>query len=264
MNLSVALCTYNGATFLSAQLDSLVAQSRRPDELIVCDDRSTDDTVSILKRFAAGAPFPVRIHVNNETLRSTKNFEQAIGRCNGDVIFMCDQDDVWESDKLASFEAVFVDQPSVGLVASDLQLIDPAGNDLKRRVWANISFTSSMQDAVEVGHGPSLWVRYNTVTGAAAAFRSMLRDLLLPIPADWVHDGWIALLASAVTDIRLIRAPLTRYRIHTGQQIGPASQSIARQVRNAKKGRCLFRQDRRLFRGRGRPTRTSSGPFAER
>src|SRR5262249_18454629 len=99
--LSVALCTYHGASYVDAQVASLTRQTRLPDELIVCDDLSTDDTVSILERFARAAPFPVRIHVNEQTLRSTKNFEQAISLCSGDVIFLCDQDDVWEPEKLA-------------------------------------------------------------------------------------------------------------------------------------------------------------------
>jgi hypothetical protein len=235
VKLSVALCTYNGAAFLPAQLDSLVGQTRRPDELVVCDDRSQDETVPVLERFAAGAPFLVRLHVNNETLRSTKNFEQAIGRCTGDVIFLCDQDDVWQPDKLARFEAVFAAGPGVGLVASDLAVLDSSGRDLGRRVWDDIPFPPPLRAAVEAGAGPRLWVRFNTITGAAAAFRAGLRDLLLPIPSTWVHDGWVALLAAAVGDVRLIPEPLTRYRTHAGQQIGSSRLSLARQFRTARK-----------------------------
>jgi glycosyltransferase involved in cell wall biosynthesis len=235
VKLSVALCTYNGAAFLPVQLDSLVGQCRRPDELVVCDDRSRDETVPLLERFAAAAPFPVRLHQNTETLRSTRNFDQAIGRCSGDVIFLCDQDDVWEPDKLARFEAAFAEGPDVGLVASDLAVMDPAGKDLGRRVWDDIPFTPVMQAAVEAGAGPRLWVRFNTITGAAAAFRSDLRPLLLPIPGAWVHDGWVALLAAAVSAVRLLRDPLTRYRTHPGQQIGSSRLSLARQFRTARR-----------------------------
>src|SRR4051794_15860948 len=92
---SVAMCTYNGARFIGAQLASVAAQTRTPDELIVCDDRSTDETVAIVQKFADSAPFRVRLHVNEENLGSTKNFERAVSLCEGDLIALCDQDDVW-------------------------------------------------------------------------------------------------------------------------------------------------------------------------
>ena len=97
---SVALCTYNGAQYLPDQLESIVAQTRLPDELVVGDDHSTDDTVNILEDFAAGAPFPVRLHVNETNLGVVKNFEATILRCQGNLTALCDQDDVWLRNKV--------------------------------------------------------------------------------------------------------------------------------------------------------------------
>jgi glycosyltransferase involved in cell wall biosynthesis len=227
MNLSVALCTFNGERFLTAQLESLLVQTRRPDELIVCDDASTDATLSLLDRFAASAPFPVRIHRNPATLGSTRNFDQAIGLCTGDIIFLCDQDDVWSGEKLARFTADFAD-PAVGLAASDLELVDACGRSLGRRLWAELPFTPAMRSSVEAGDAHRVWVRYNTITGAAAAFRASLRDVIRPIPSIWNHDAWIALIAAAVSTVRLIRDPLTRYRMHPAQQIGSAPRTLRR------------------------------------
>ncbi len=90
---------------LEPQLASLLAQTRLPDELVACDDGSTDGTVSILEAFARRAPFPVRIERNDVRLRSTRNFEKAIGLCTGDLIATSDQDDVWLPEKLALCEA---------------------------------------------------------------------------------------------------------------------------------------------------------------
>jgi glycosyltransferase involved in cell wall biosynthesis len=72
--LSVAMCTYNGAIFLPAQLESIARQERLPDELVIGDDCSTDDSVAVLEAFADRAPFPVRLHVNDHNVGSTKNF----------------------------------------------------------------------------------------------------------------------------------------------------------------------------------------------
>ena len=104
MKISIAMCTYNGAEFLSAQLQSILTQSRPPDEIIICDDRSTDDTQSLLRKFAAESAIPINVHINDQNLGSVKNFERAICLCTGDVIALSDQDDVWRNDKLQLFE----------------------------------------------------------------------------------------------------------------------------------------------------------------
>src|SRR3712207_5989304 len=100
MSLSVALCTYDGARYLPEQLESLARQRRLPDELVVCDDGSADDTVDVVRRFADRAPFAVRLSLNPQNLGFVKNFEQAIRLCRGDLIALADQDDVWHPQKL--------------------------------------------------------------------------------------------------------------------------------------------------------------------
>ena len=89
MNISIAMCTYNGSRFLGEQLKSLAEQTMLPSELIICDDASTDATSAIVKGFADEAPFPVRLIRNEVTLGSTKNFEKAICLCAGEAIALC-------------------------------------------------------------------------------------------------------------------------------------------------------------------------------
>ncbi|GAG35502.1 unnamed protein product, partial [marine sediment metagenome] len=119
MKLSVAMCTCNGAAFLPEQLASIAAQTRRPDELVVCDDHSTDKTVSIVESFAAKAGFDVRLVVNAQPLGATKNFEKAIGLCGGDIIALSDQDDVWLPGKLSRIEAALAGSPAAAMVFAD-------------------------------------------------------------------------------------------------------------------------------------------------
>ena len=107
MKISVAMCTFNGAEFLPAQLESIFAQTRRPDEIVICDDGSSDETQQLLTKFAAKSPVPIALKLNQQNLGSVKNFEQAIKLCNGDVIALGDQDDVWRHDKLESIEHAF-------------------------------------------------------------------------------------------------------------------------------------------------------------
>src|SRR5918996_5112957 len=105
---SVALCTYQGEKYLQEQLDSIAGQLRPPNEVVVCDDGSTDGTLGILDRFRSRAPFPVRVYVNEKQLGPTKNFERAIAHCEGALIFLSDQDDVWHPEKLSTLVPIFV------------------------------------------------------------------------------------------------------------------------------------------------------------
>jgi glycosyltransferase involved in cell wall biosynthesis len=219
-SVSVALCTYNGAQYLKEQLDSIASQTVPPIELVVCDDRSTDDTVEILKGFASRAPFPVRLFLNERNLGSTKNFERAIGLCEGDLIALSDQDDAWHPEKLERVGEVFAMSPGVGAVFTDAEMVDDSLRPLGHRLWDAAAFGWAQQRLVTRRRAVEVLLKYNVVTGATMAFRSRFRDVVLPIPSTWVHDAWIALLIAAVADLAIIRDPLIRYRQHAGQQIG--------------------------------------------
>ena len=222
MQISIAMGTYNGAVYLPEQLGSIAAQTRLPHELIVCDDCSNDSTPAIVEEFARRAPMPVRLQLNEQNLGSTRNFERAIASCTGDVIALCDQDDVWRSDKLQLIEDAFARAPYAGLVFSDAEIVDEHLNAVGRRMWADVGLTEVQRKLFEVGRSLDVLIPGWTVTGATMAFRSRYRDLILPIPDEipMIHDGWIALAIAAVADAALIAEPLVKYRQHGGQQVG--------------------------------------------
>jgi glycosyltransferase involved in cell wall biosynthesis len=218
--ISVALCTFNGARFLQPQLDSFPAQTRRPDELVVCDDGSTDDTLVILERFEKRAPFPVRIERNPTRLGSTKNFEKAIGQCTGDLIATCDQDDVWMPEKLALSEAAFEAEPARGLIFTDADVVDDELRSLGHKMWDAIHFGALARRRVRQGRWFEVLLRQWVVTGATMVFRSEYRPCILPIPESWVHDGWIAFIIGAIAPIGFVERSTIQYRQHAAQQIG--------------------------------------------
>lgn len=252
MKLSVAICTFNGGRYLREQLESIAAQTRGPDELIICDDRSTDDTVRIVESFAAGAPFPVRLSTNEQNLGSTKNFERAITLCEGDVIFLSDQDDVWHPRKVQRFEAEFVSRANVAMVFSDGEVVDENLRPLGHRVWALIRFGERERTRFARGDAFKVLLDHNVVTGAAMAFRSKFKNLILPIPGDLTHDGvavlhdwWAALMIAAVADAAFIDEPLFQYRQHGQQQMGVSSgfgaKADARQPGESSVSEALYR-----------------------
>jgi glycosyltransferase involved in cell wall biosynthesis len=225
---SVAMCTYKGARFVGAQLASISAQTRPPDELVVCDDRSPDETARIVEQFAASAPFPVRLHVNERNLGSTKNFERAISLCTGDLIALCDQDDVWLRGKLARLEEEFRSSPGAGLVFSDAEVADEDARPTGERLWESVGIDRAELGRLGARRGLGDLLRGATVTGATAAMRARLRPLVLPIPEDLhvIHDAWIALLVACVADVSPITEPLMLYRRHTAQQVGPLHRAV--------------------------------------
>ncbi len=218
-SISVAMCTYNGERFLSAQLESIASQNRPPDELVICDDGSSDGCAEIVRDFARRAAFPVRLVVNAENLGSTKNFEKAISLCQGTIVALADQDDIWYRNKLERVEKAFLSSTVVA-VFSDADLIDNDSRLWGLRLWKAFSFDAAEQRQFREGRGLKVLVKHPVVTGATMAFRRKLFDILTPIPSNDIHDRWMSFLLAARGQFELISDPLMQYRRHEKQQAG--------------------------------------------
>lgn len=201
LRLSIAMATYNGARFLQAQLDSFTAQTRRPDELVVCDDGSSDATMDILHAYAASAPFEVRVVRNEVNLGFVRNFEKALSLCTGDVIFLSDQDDVWFPEKLARVEAEFLANPKVMATINDMIITDGELRHNNVTQLGNIRAT---------GFGERRFI-----AGCCAAVRRSMLATLFPFPVDhFAHDSWIGDVCEALGVRVIISEPLQFYRRH--------------------------------------------------
>ena len=220
MTISVAMCTYNGGRFLEEQLTSIAVQTLLPSELVVCDDGSSDSTEEVVKAFADRVPFPVRFHRNTVNLGSTANFEQAIQLCHGDLIALCDQDDVWGANKLRQMAEVFNQQPDVAGVFTNAKLIDEHGQTLPGTLWKKNLFSAWKQRKFHGLYAPLRLVQWDTVTGATFMFRASYIPQFLPISREWVHDGWIALILASVAKLHALPECVMSYRIHASQQVG--------------------------------------------
>jgi glycosyltransferase involved in cell wall biosynthesis len=216
---SVAMCTYNGSRYLREQLLSISSQSCLPDELVICDDGSTDETLRLLTEFASKSSFPVRLFSNEQTLGPARNFEKAIGLCVGDIIVLSDQDDLWNPHKIVKLAEALEQNPDAVYTFSDAEMINQDGDVLRERLWEAIAF----RERLDQFSGPGqlrLLLRQNLVTGAALALRASFRDVVLPIPQGWMHDYWIALLGSALASGIPISDSLFQYRRHATQVCG--------------------------------------------
>ena len=216
---SVAMCTFNGAAFVEAQLESILAQSRSPDEIILCDDGSTDGTIDVAKKISSKYPDKIRIIRNERRLGCCRNFESAVSLVTGDIIFLSDQDDFWFPDKVASMLRVFAEDPDVVMAYSDAVLTDgdlrPTGTVFNRRKDTDLRKTPSLQQL-------SRGVAFN---GPMMAFHSRLKPFVIPfspLSLQWTHDHWIGFIAYAVGKIGVIERPLVYYRRHGKNEGGDA------------------------------------------
>lgn len=202
LRISIAMATCNGARFLPEQLQSFVAQERLPDELVVCDDGSSDHTMDILHAFAASAPFAVRVERNEVNLGYVRNFEKALSLCTGDIIFLSDQDDVWLPAKLGRVEAEFLADPMVMATINDMIITDAELRHSNVTQMGNIR-RAGLDDA-SFGWGCGLAVR-----------RSLL-GVLLPFPEtmSFAHDSWINEVSTTLGVKKVITDPLQFYRRH--------------------------------------------------
>ena len=213
------MCTYNGAAYIGAQLESVAAQTRTPDELVVCDDGSTDGTLDTVQAFASGAGFDVHVHRNRERLGIAGNFSHAMALAAHDVIVLADQDDIWRGDRLAVLEATLDDSSAVAAF-SDAEVIDAEGRPTGRRQWDVDRFTAPERRRFRAGDQLPVLLRHNVVCGATLAVRAEARATMLPVPDGARHDYWIALMAAAGDGLAMVDAPLVRYRVHGANQVG--------------------------------------------
>lgn len=230
LRLSVVLATYNGANYLPVQLDSLLRQTRLPDELLVSDDGSTDGTIALLEAFADAAPFPVHIHRQEKNLGAHQNFAMALTLADGDVLLCCDQDDRWHPDKLEQIERIFRTEPTTGLVLNDALLVDGSLASLGETLWERWRFDAERRRLVTTGQAFGVFAWSMPPYGCTMAIRADLREYFLPIPTNVTFDSWIGEIVSTVAPVRLLDEVLQVYRQHEQQVTGFVAGSRVRKV----------------------------------
>lgn len=199
---SVALCTYNGEIFLEEQLESLLLQTYTNLEIVVVDDCSGDKTMEILST-NHNRSNKLRIYQNQGNLGYTKNFEKAISLCQGEYIALCDQDDIWELDKIKLLVQNIKDNV---LIYHNSQFITQQGHIINRKMSDLVNFYT--------GDKPEAFIFFNCISSHAILFRKELIDYLFPFPEAGFHDAWIGYVACNLGPLSLFNECLVKYRQH--------------------------------------------------
>ena len=215
----ILLATYNGEKFLQEQLDSIVSQEYKLWELLIHDDGSVDNTISILNEYQRNYPKKVSILIDHKTFSSaSKNFFHLIKHRskNANLYCLCDQDDIWHKYKLKKIIEVYkskkVKQPT--LIYSDLSLINANGKLLEKSHDKLINYQKS-----SITKNSTLY--YNPVPGCTMSINSALADKISYRKDMVMHDWWI-LLSAMYKNAALIyiKSPLVKYRQHSNNVLG--------------------------------------------
>lgn len=229
---SVCMAAYNGARYIAAQVQSVLAQLAPEDELIVADDASQDDTVPILEGFRDPRVRILR-HLQNQGV--IKTFESALRQATGEIIFLCDQDDLWREAKVARVLAAFESSPGTTLVLTNAELMDGEGNSLGK----------TLHSGSRLPLGATANLIRNRYQGSTMAFRREILQAALPFPEDIpMHDSWIGIVNALVGRAVYLPQTLILYRRHgsnaTSLRHGPIRRMAAQRwvLLNALLARC--------------------------
>ena len=221
MKTSVALCTFNGEKFLQEQLSSILLQSVSVNEIVVCDDGSTDQTFEILKNYQGKFPKLFRIYRNEKNLGYVLNFEKAMSLCSGEIIFLCDQDDVWDKDKVERTVQFFSEHQEVDLVAHNLKLLDASETDTT--FWDLKNFASEKTNLSSEKLLEQILLNGNVFPGMSLAIRKSFLKNNLPlqkVDSIIIHDYELVIKALKANKFAILNNVLGFYRQHESQSIG--------------------------------------------
>ena len=217
--ISVAMATYNGERYIAEQLESICKQTKKVDEVVIVDDCSTDGTTEIVRKYRQQYPqCNIRVFENEANLGYKKNFYRAMSLCEGDIIFLCDQDDIWKADKVETLVKILENYENAWLVSSSFIQIDGDGKVVSDNKSA---YQRKLRHEEIVSVPLEDLIFHNISQGCAMAFRKEVRNLYLENFAEELpHDWMINVIAAMRKKCYYLNRPMFYYRIHDENTIG--------------------------------------------
>lgn len=221
MTVSVAMCTYNGARYIQEQLSSILSQTRKVDEVVICDDGSTDGTLDVLQRYSDEYSC-IRYCVNEKNKGFKQNFFDAMRLCTGDIVFFSDQDDIWHPDKVEKVLRWFDKHPKKHLLFTNAMIIDENSYQTGETIFERIGFDKEKQKAALHGFMMDILYVCNRATGATMAIK---KDFINNFKEDWYatekfHDCALVMEAMGEEVGGFIAESLMDYRLHASNNAG--------------------------------------------
>ncbi len=212
--ISVAIATYNGEKYIEKQLASILNQTVKVDEVVICDDRSTDNTVSICKKFIEQNGLSGwSVSVNEKNVGFCLNFYGAIKKCHGDIIFLADQDDEWLKDKVAVMCGAFEKNSEISVLSARYDVIDENSDLIEN---SGVTYLGDCFDGSIEYVTPESLIGCSYIRGFSVALKREILPLIKPIDLKslMAHDWLIAMLGCVTAKTAILNTLLTHYRYH--------------------------------------------------
>ncbi len=243
MKISLAMATYNGEKYVKTQLDSILNQTRRPDEVVIIDDCSKDNTAKIITKYIEENQLNWSFSVAEKNSGYIGNFANALSSTTGDIVFLCDQDDEWFKDKIEKTLEVFENNPKAMGVATSYILTDADGKPFPKQ--PNIPNTANNGYLpFEVEKNSTVKIDLKTIVvncispGCTTAFKRETVDKYVKETNRTIaHDWELQLLTAEMGEMYYLDIPLMGYRQHGNNTIGVAENDGELKMHSDKKGR---------------------------
>lgn len=222
--ISVAMATYNGEKYIKEQIDSIINQTIKVDEIIVCDDCSSDKTIEIIEENLSSSYIKYKIYRNELNLGVVKTFSKAIDKCNGDIIFLSDQDDLWEKNKVEIITEKFKNDKNLTVINTSYRMINSIGENIKEIKFTEKTKEIKFEDLLKGNISP----------GCTIAFRKEVKKWINELDEGiYIHDWYINIIGAMIGKCVYYDLPLIKYRIHDRNTIGKNLNNF--QIRNKEK-----------------------------
>lgn len=231
---SIAMTTYNGAAYLLPQLQSILNQTRQPDEVVICDDGSSDNTVSIINTFIrSNHLYNWHVFENKSNLGYIQNFRKVLSLTSGDIVFLCDQDDVWHENKILEMACIMEADLQILALSSGYQLIDSNGNRItleKKKLYRPDVNQKERSSVSQVRMGEVFYA--NMAQGCTGVYRrSVIEKYCLATECvQMPHDWALNMIAYQYDGLFFLNRELVRYRMHDKNTTGMVDNEVV--VRN--------------------------------
>lgn len=224
--ISIAMATYNGQRYIKAQLRSILEQTRQPDQVVIFDDCSTDDTADIVRDFIReNGCDGWTLTVGEKNAGFVGNFRRAVRAATGDIVFLCDQDDVWHANKIETVMRLFETNDDICAVNSSFREVDGSGVPIPYKPRMNRANHGLIRGRIQPGacrkfaFSDIVW--RNISPGCTAAFRCECAALFdRHFSPHCPHDWAMNIFAAALNGLYFLNEELIDYRLHGGNALG--------------------------------------------
>lgn len=228
MKISLVLAAYNGACYIEKQLLSIINQTRCPDEVIICDDHSNDDTFRLIKKFIDSNKECKEWQLlrNKDNIGYRKNYYKLISMTSGDIIFLCDQDDIWDRNKIEKMEHIMISHENVDVLNSSFRFIDKSDKIIYKK--KKIFYTNNnlipypvMPHVLSRVESAYIILKNNISPGCTLCMTKKAKELFIKYYVfAFPHDFIINLLAACSNHCYFYNKKLVNYRLHDTNTIG--------------------------------------------